>query len=242
MYFNGTALLSVDLMRDPIAALRESIRFRFKTTWPNGVVLYSRGTQGDYIALQLRDNRMLLNIDLGSGIVTSLCVGSLLDDNIWHDVVISRNRRDILFSVDRVVVQERIKGEFNQLNLNRQFYIGGVPNIQEGLVVVQNYTGCIENLYFNSTNVIRDVKEAYQYGEALKYTKINTLYTCPEPQIIPVTFLTPNSHARLKGYEGMSSMNTSFAFRSYEDNGIMLYHAFSSSGYVAVMRKTIVYC
>lgn len=32
----------------------------------------------------------------------------------------------------------------------------------------------------------------------------------------------------------MSSLNSSFAFRTYEDNGLMLYHAFSSSGYVAV--------
>lgn len=124
LYFNGTALVKLDLMRDPISAARETIRFRFKTTSANGVVLYSRGTQGDYLALQLRDNRMLLNINLGSGIVTSLSVGSLLDDNIWHDVVISRNRRDILFSVDRVVVKGRIKGEFTRLNLNR-----GVSNI-----------------------------------------------------------------------------------------------------------------
>lgn len=55
----------------------------------------------------------------GSGQVTSLSVGSLLDDNIWHDVVISRNHRDILFSVDRVVVKGRIKGEFTRLDLNR---------------------------------------------------------------------------------------------------------------------------
>lgn len=51
--------------------------------------------------------------------MTSLSVGSLLDDNIWHDVVISRNRRDLIFSVDRVMVQDRIKGEFSRLNLNR---------------------------------------------------------------------------------------------------------------------------
>lgn len=56
---------------------------------------------------------------LGSGIATSLSVGSLLDDNIWHDVVVSRNRRDILFSVDRVVVQDKIKGEFDRLDLNQ---------------------------------------------------------------------------------------------------------------------------
>lgn len=65
MYFNGTALLKTDLLRDPIYSSRESIRFRFKTSTANGILLYSKGTQGDYIALQLRDNRMLLNIDLG---------------------------------------------------------------------------------------------------------------------------------------------------------------------------------
>jgi hypothetical protein len=65
LYFNGSALVRWDLMRDPISASRESIKFRFKTSVANGVLMYSRGTQGDYIALQLRDNRMLLNIDLG---------------------------------------------------------------------------------------------------------------------------------------------------------------------------------
>ena len=62
---------------------------------------------------------MLKNI-IGSGLMTSLSVGSLLDDNVWHDVVISRNRRDLLFSVDRVVVEGRIKGDFDKLNLNRE--------------------------------------------------------------------------------------------------------------------------
>lgn len=81
--------------------------------------MYSRGTQGDYLALQLKDNRMLLNIDLGSGLMTTLSVGSLLDDNVWHDVILSRVKRDIVLSVDRVVVQGRVKGEFSKLNLNR---------------------------------------------------------------------------------------------------------------------------
>lgn len=119
MYFNGTGLVRYELLREPIASTRESIRFRFKTAQANGILMYSRGTQGDYLALQLKENKMVLNIDLGGGIMTSLSVGSLLDDNIWHDVVISRNRRDIIFSVDRVIVKGRIKGDFSRLNLNR---------------------------------------------------------------------------------------------------------------------------
>lgn len=71
LYFNGTSLVQWDLHRDVITATRESIRFRFKTVSANGVLMYSRGTQGDFIALQLRDNRMLLNIDLGKFILNS---------------------------------------------------------------------------------------------------------------------------------------------------------------------------
>ncbi|KYM97578.1 PREDICTED: neurexin-4 [Cyphomyrmex costatus] len=230
--FNGSSLIRLDLLREPIETDRHSIRFRFKTNNADGVLMYSRGTQGDYIALQLRDNRMLLNIDLGSGIMTSLSVGSLLDDNMWHDVVISRNRKDIWFSVDRVLIKGRIEGEFHRLDLNREFYIGGVPNKQDGLVVIQNFTGCIENFYLNSTNIIRELKETEIIDENLRYYKINTLYACPEPPIIPVTFLTPGSYAKLRGYEGVGSMNVSLAFRTYEERGIILYHKFTTPGYV----------
>ena len=57
---------------------------------------------------------------LGSQFMTSLSVGSLLDDNIWHEVIIMRNRLDVVFSVDRVTIQGRIKGEFERLDLNRE--------------------------------------------------------------------------------------------------------------------------
>ncbi|XP_015181762.1 PREDICTED: neurexin-4 isoform X4 [Polistes dominula] len=235
--FNGSSLVRLDLLREPIETDRHSIRFRFKTNFADGILMYSRGTQGDFIALQLRDNRMLLNIDLGSGVMTSLSVGSLLDDNMWHDVVISRNRKNISFSVDRVLIKERIKGEFHRLDLNRALYIGGVPNKQEGLVIGQNFTGCIENFYLNTTNIIHDLKETEYTGENLRYQKVHALYNCPEPPVIPISFLTPGSYARLKGYEGIQSLNVSLGFRSYEDRGIILYHKFTSPGHVKLFLE-----
>ncbi|KAL4707615.1 hypothetical protein ACJJTC_014720 [Scirpophaga incertulas] len=237
LYFNGSSLVKVDLLRDPISASRETVRFRFKTSAASGALLYARGTQGDHLALQLRDNRLLLNLDLGSGTPTSMSVGSLLDDNIWHDVVISRNRRDVLFSVDRVVVQDRIKGEFSRLNLNRALYIGGVPNIQEGLVVNLNFTGCIENMYLNATNVIQELKQGYDSGEPFKYQKVNTLYSCPEPVIVPVTFLKEGSYAKLRGYSGGNTLNVSLEFRTYENHGLLVYHKFKTDGHVKVFLE-----
>lgn len=119
MHFDGSSLIRQDLQREKIETDRHAVRFRFKTNHADGVIAYSRGTQGDYIAVEMRDNKMHMNIDLGSGIPTSLSVGSLLDDNMWHDVQIFRNRRDISFSVDRVVVKGRVKGDFHRLDLNR---------------------------------------------------------------------------------------------------------------------------
>lgn len=67
----------MDLLRSPVSSSREAIRFRFKTSAASGVLLYSRGTQGDYLALQLRDNRLVLNIDLGEDILDLLRFWSL---------------------------------------------------------------------------------------------------------------------------------------------------------------------
>ncbi|XP_022919939.1 neurexin-4 isoform X2 [Onthophagus taurus] len=240
LHFNGTSLLKKDLLRDPISAYRETIKFRFKTSYANGVVLYSKGTQQDYVALQLKDNRMLLNIDLGSGTVTSLSVGSLLDNNIWHDVVISRNRRNILFSVDRVVVEGKIEGEYTKLDLNRALYIGGVPYTQEGIVVVQNFTGCLENFYLNSTNLFLDVKQAIEYGYSLRYEKVNTNTICADSPIIPLTFTTSTAFLTYPGYVGIESLQVSFQFRTYEKTGLMLYHQFNEDdSYIAYIALYI---
>lgn len=65
LYFNGTSLVRWNLRDSPVSAHRELIKFRFKTNVADGVLLYGIGSQGDYLALQLKDNRLLLNINLG---------------------------------------------------------------------------------------------------------------------------------------------------------------------------------
>lgn len=55
-----------------------------------------------------------------------------------------------------------------------------------------------------------------------------------EPPIAPVTFLTRGAHARLRGYEGASSLNVSLSFRTFEPDGLLIWHDFTSSGHVMV--------
>ena len=55
-----------NLTYNRIQSKRDDIRFRLRTTEADGVIIYSHGTQGDFFALQIVKNRMLLNINLGN--------------------------------------------------------------------------------------------------------------------------------------------------------------------------------
>jgi len=244
LQFDGNSYLSRSHKLHPISSRRDLIRFRFKTNHENGVLLYARGTQEDYIALQLVENRLLLNINLGArrrGLTdihnqeTSLTLGSLLDDNVYHEVMIRRERRSLELSVDRVLIRDRIRGEFNKLDLDNDLFIGGVPYVQRGLVIYQNFTGCIENLYLNHTNVIaayRDRLGNPYETEVFEYTSTGAVSSvCSKDYMtIPVTFRTADSFVKQIGYEGTYTFNVSLEFRTFEQNGLIIFHQFSSEG------------
>ncbi|KAK4300982.1 hypothetical protein Pmani_026854 [Petrolisthes manimaculis] len=235
--FKGNSMVVMDYTHVPIRSLRDHVRLRFRTTHPDAMMIYSRGTQGDYLSLQLVQNRMVLNVNLGSKLMTSLSVGSLLDDNAWHDVEIRREQRNITFLVDRVRIDSIILGDFKRMDLNQKLYIGGVPNMQVGMKSRVNFTGCMENFFINSTAIIPEMRDAddyySEYYRRPKYTKINTSPTCPfgDSADLTLTFLNREAHLRYPAFEDQRSTNVSLEFRTYEDMGVLIYHKFSTNGY-----------
>jgi contactin associated protein-like 2 len=203
LYFTGKAIIRRDLSKHPVTSLRDSLRLRFRTNSENGILVYARGSQGDYLALQLAENRLMLNINLGGRRETSMTLGSLLDDNVFHDVQISRERRDLILSVDRVRIRDRIRGDFTKLNLDRDLYIGGVPHVEKkGLVIYENFTGCIESMYLNHSSVIAGFKHGIAYDDKFyNYEDMGGVtHGCPvDHDSVPVTFKTANSYVRLPG-------------------------------------------
>jgi contactin associated protein-like 2 len=208
-------------------------------------LIYSKGTQSDFFALQLLDNRLILNVNLGS-VMTSLTAGSLLDDSLWHDVIINRYLNQVTFTVDRVEIKSKLKGDFQQLDLNKILYIGGCPYIDSGLLTAKNFTGCLENFYLNNTNVIYKLKnppEKDYYGldtEETFYSN-NTLFNCPESTLVPITFVplsnVGKNFIKLKGYEGIQNLNVTFEFRTFADFGVIFYHKFTSEGFCKVILR-----
>ncbi|RWS30064.1 neurexin-4-like protein, partial [Leptotrombidium deliense] len=229
--FDGNSFVSINIRNQKISSFEDIIRFRFRTNNADGNILYSKGTQGDLLSIRLERNKLVVAIDLGGdGSVNTISAGSLLDDNLWHDVFISRRNRDILITVDRVVVRNRLKGDFFRLDLNHELFIGGLPlKMQQDLNVRENFTGCIENLMLNNTNVISEIKyDIQQY----MYKKIgDVLYSCELQQVIPVTFLSSAAHLQVDGHY-QSTMNVSFDFRTFNDDGVLVYNKFTNQGFV----------
>ena len=66
MYFDGSAFVEKDLTRRPVHSLRDKVQFRFRTDRADGVLVYSRGAQGDILAVQLVQDKLHLMVDLGT--------------------------------------------------------------------------------------------------------------------------------------------------------------------------------
>ena len=224
------------MRKRPISSFEDVIGFRFKTNVANGHILYSRGTQKDIFSLRLQDNKLVINLDLGGeGDLNHITAGSLLDDNQWHDVFFARSNRDILLTVDGSMVRHKITGDFIRLDLNHAMYIGGIPvSVQSEVESIgsANYSGCIEELYFNRTNVISELKVD---GRQWLYQRFGDLYFgCRQDAITPLTFQTDSAHIKIDGFFN-PFMNCSLDFRTFNPDGVLLYNKFSSvSGFIKV--------
>jgi len=225
-YFDGHSSITYDISGDMqyIQSRNDSLKFRFRTSTANGLLFFADGNQGDYIILELLRGRLHLNMDLGSTANvsgdTTMRVGSLLDDNQWHDIEINRTDRLLQFNVDRLTLANYTLGDFIQLDLDKKIYLGGLDNfLQPGkrLITRQNFTGCMENVWFNYMNIIKDARmnqPRYAINGAVQFG------ACMLGSVIPFTFPSVASYLAIPEPTD-SRVRASFDFRSYNRDGLM---------------------
>lgn len=234
--FDGQSIILLNLRKKPIDALEEHLQFRFRTAYADASLLHANGDEGDIFAVQLVNNKLVYSIDLGgTGRVQNISAGSLLDDNTWHDVTIDRHGCNVILSVDRIVVKHKLQGDFVRMNLNLDLWIGGLPDIIYNSVSIRkNFTGCLENLIFNSTNIGAELKED---PNELVYATFGYIYHyCLHQPTQSVTFATNESYFKVEGYQ-LQVMNCSFDFRTFIDNGVLMHSKFSVGGSVTLALK-----
>lgn len=121
---SGEEILNLDgqsfvIMKLESSSFHDTISLKFTTNSANGNLIYSRGTQGDIFSLRMQDNKIVLSLNLGnSDQINTITAGSLLDDSKEHNILITRNNRDLNLTVDDHTVKHKITGDSVRLDLN----------------------------------------------------------------------------------------------------------------------------
>ncbi|CAH8502982.1 unnamed protein product [Dicrocoelium dendriticum] len=115
---------------------RFSLRFAFRTTQLNGLLLFNSDvSSGDFILFELHKARLFLSFDMGSGLQRYQLSPNRMNDNKWHKVEMIRyNLEDnvIATTIDKGELTESemqmpvTPGNFSKnFNLADSLYIGG---------------------------------------------------------------------------------------------------------------------
>uniref|UniRef100_A0A8C5B9W4 Neurexin 2 n=1 Tax=Gadus morhua TaxID=8049 RepID=A0A8C5B9W4_GADMO len=129
--------------------------FQFKTTTPDGLMLFNSGDGSDFIVVELVKGYVHYVFDLGNG--PSLMKGNSdkpLNDNQWHNVVVSRDAGNVhTLKIDSRTVTQHSNGARN-LDLKGELYIGGViktmyGNLPKLIASRDGYQGCLASVDLN---------------------------------------------------------------------------------------------
>ncbi|NXY65027.1 CNTP4 protein, partial [Callaeas wilsoni] len=208
-----------------INALKDVISLKFKTMQSDGILLHREGQNGDHITVELTKGKLSLLINLGdtkthpSNAQINITLGSLLDDQHWHSVLIEHFNNQVNFTVDKHTHHFHAKGEFSYLDLDYEISFGGIPVPgKSGTLSRRNFHGCFENIYYNGVNIIDLAKRHKSQIDIVG----NVSFVCLEPQVVPVTFLSSSSFLALPGISGQDEVFVSFQFRTWNKEGLLL--------------------
>ncbi|XP_053153572.1 contactin-associated protein-like 4 isoform X2 [Hemicordylus capensis] len=223
--FDGKSFLIYRFNPKSTTALKDVISLKFKTIHSDGILLHREGQNGDHITLALVNGKLSLLINIGDAKMYSadaqvnITLGSLLDDQHWHSVLIEHFNNQVNFTVDKHTHHFHAKGEFNYLDLDYELSFGGIPMPgKSGILPWKNFHGCFENLYYNGVNIIDLAKRNKPQINILG----NISFSCSEPPIVPVTFSHPNSYLVLPGTSGLDEVSVSFQFRTWNNEGLLM--------------------
>ncbi|XP_072545156.1 neurexin 3a isoform X8 [Salminus brasiliensis] len=167
-----------------------SISFDFRTSEPNGLILFTHGkpqdrkapgsqknTKVDFFAVELLDGSLYLLLDMGSGTIKVKATQNKVNDGAWYHVDIQRDGRSGTISVNSRRTPFTASGESEILDLEGDMYLGGLPDNRAGLILPTElwtamlnygYVGCIRDLFIDGRSKdIRQIAEA-QNGAGIK--------------------------------------------------------------------------
>ncbi|XP_058651400.1 neurexin-1a isoform X9 [Onychostoma macrolepis] len=164
-----------------------SISFDFRTTEPNGLLLFSHGkpkqqtkeakspfTQKvDFFAIEMLDGLLYLLLDMGSGTTKTLAVNKKVNDGEWYHVDFQRDGRSGTISINTIRTPYQAPGNSEILDLDESLYLGGLPENKADMVFPTEvwtallnfgYVGCIRDFFISGQS--KDIRRIAEVQKA----------------------------------------------------------------------------
>ncbi|XP_067228326.1 agrin isoform X1 [Chanodichthys erythropterus] len=151
--FGGKSYMAFQTMR---AYHTVRIAMEFRASEMTGILLYNgQKSKKDFLSLALVDGNVELRFNTGSG-TASVISKVLVKPGRWHQLVVMRNRRNAMLSVDN---EPSVEGQSppgtDGLNLDTDLFIGGVledmiADVKERTSVSTGLVGCVRMLDVNN--------------------------------------------------------------------------------------------
>uniref|UniRef100_A0A665TRQ5 Contactin associated protein like 3 n=1 Tax=Echeneis naucrates TaxID=173247 RepID=A0A665TRQ5_ECHNA len=208
--FDGNSSLLYRLRPRPRQMTRESISLKFKTLKNAGTLLHAEGPNENSLSLQLEKGKLLLVLRKGNVMKLSshlVSLGSLLDDQHWHQVAVEHHSNHLNLTVDKT---NHGLSSLRSLESNKNFY------------------GCLENLDYNGMNLVYLAKQRDQRVSM----QGNVTFSCAEPIFVAMTFPSPQSFLWLPRVSEPSfkGMSVGLQFRTWNKAGLLLTFDLSNQG------------
>ncbi|XP_053225649.1 neurexin-2-beta isoform X30 [Podarcis muralis] len=178
-----------------------SISFDFRTTEPNGLLLFSHGRlqppkegrserlhKADYFAMELLDGYLYLLLDMGSGGIKMRASSKKVNDGEWCHVDFQRDGRKGSISVNSRSTPFLASGESEILDLDSEMYLGGLPENRLDLILPPEvwtaflnygYVGCVRDLFIDGkSRDVRRLAEVQSVAGVSSFCSRETLKQC----------------------------------------------------------------
>ncbi|XP_007941390.1 contactin-associated protein-like 4 [Orycteropus afer afer] len=223
--FDGNSSLIYRFSQSDMYPVKDVISLKFKTVQSDGIIFHREGRNGGHVTLELVNGKLFLHINSGGTAPDSLpasthtALGSLLDDQHWHSILLEHSGQQVNLTVDSHTQHFRAPGDLSHVDLLYEISFGGI--LAPGKSVTfqrKNFHGCLENIHFNGEDIIDLAK---QHSPQVFITG-NKSFSCSQPQTVPVTFLSPQSSLALTGFPREDGVTISFQFRTWDRAGHLL--------------------
>uniref|UniRef100_A0A669EF34 Neurexin 2 n=1 Tax=Oreochromis niloticus TaxID=8128 RepID=A0A669EF34_ORENI len=237
---------SYNLSQTPIQSNLDEITLSFRTLQRNALLLHT-GKSADYVNLSLKNGALWLVINLGSGAFEALVepTSGRFNDNIWHDVRVTRNLRQVWVGmvsnntlvtilVDGILTTTGYTQEDNtMLGSDDLFYIGGSLNTADlpGSPVSNNFMGCLKDVVYKNNEFRLELSRLAEQRDPKISIHGDLIFSCEDVEALePVTFDTPSAYLTLPRWNTKKTGSISFDFRTTEPSGLMLFSHGSLQG------------